>query len=269
MTATPLTHAEFKNLDSSDMEIIFFEYRDPESGHAECDIRNREILDESTFAGDPGRCACCGSRIKYAAGVHIKSLGYYVRIGLTCAERVENLRLGSNVNLSYLRDRSIAKKKEADFVAETGCGELIDWARSKDAHYIAADIASKLAKWGSISEKQIALIEKLKNDAETRTTRDAEFAPKAPAPEGRVEVTGTVLGFKTVEHDFGITQKMIVRVLDTFAKVYVTVPKVASGFIDRGTVVRFTASFQRSDTDEFFAFGKRPAKATCISQPAP
>jgi hypothetical protein len=258
-----ITHAEFKLLPGSDLEILYVEYRDPEDGHVEADIYNKELLNQSEFNGVDNRCACCGAHIKYSAGVHIHSLGYHVRVGLTCGFRIENLPLNSNLNLTYLRERAIAKRAEAKFIEETNCGELIEWARSKDAHHIARGIAGKLAQYGSISEKQLELIASLKAKAEAKAAADAEFAPKAPAPEGRVEVTGTVLGFKEVESDYGITTKMIVRLLDTFAKVYVTVPSGLDA--DRGSKVRFTATFERARDDQFFAFGKRPTKATLVA----
>jgi hypothetical protein len=178
---------------------------------------------------------------------------------------VGNLDWNGNIKYTYLRERGIAKKREERFIEETNCGELVEWARSKDAHPIASKIASKLRQYGSISEKQLELVASLKAQADERAAKDAEFAPKASAPEGRLEVTGTVLGFKDIESEYGVTTKMIVRLLNTFAKVYVTVPsKVEGGHLDRGSNVRFTATFERSRDDQFFAVGKRPTKAALV-----
>jgi hypothetical protein len=64
---------------------------------------------------------------------------------------------------------------------------------------------------------------------------------------------------KTVETDFGVTEKMLMK-LTTPAhvntKVWLTVP--SNGDISVGDVITVKATFEVSRTDAHFAFGKRP-----------
>ena len=75
---------------------------------------------------------------------------------------------------------------------------------------------------------------------------------------------GTILGFKEVENDYGVTVKMIVRLEPTNAKVYLTLPSSLCD-AERGSRIQFTATFERSKDDPFFGFGSRPSKASILS----
>jgi hypothetical protein len=131
-------------------------------------------------------------------------------------------------------------------------------------HYIVRDIKSKLLKWGSVSEKQVALVFKIAADA-------AKPKPEEPtwvqAPEGKRFVTGTVLTVKGQESDFGWVVKMLV-LCDAEGgsfKLWVTCP--SSLHAERGDRVRFSCTIERSRDDESFAFGKRPTKAEVLWRP--
>jgi len=95
--------------------------------------------------------------------------------------------------------------------------------------------------------------------------------------EGKRNVSGTVLAAKWNETQYGSTLKMLVK-LDTAEKVWGTVPRaienVYHAAIDsgeeeggdlkgwiRGKTVSFSATFERSDSDEKFGFFRRPSKA--------
>lgn len=114
---------------------------------------------------------------------------------------------------------------------------------------------------------------------ERKVRADAEAARKADAteaPEGRTEVEGVIVATKTYENDFGVTEKMTV-LADAGFKVFVTIPSQIGSWecnedgsytapAGRGDRVRFTATFERSNDDSTFAFGKRPAKAQIIAR---
>lgn len=265
MTATLPTHAEFKLFTGAELEIAFIEYYDPEDGHVETDIWNMELCKTKTTIGSGDRCACCNKPIKYSAGVYIKPLDFMVRIGRQCAFKVAALGELSNIKMEYLRDRHVAQKRATEFANSVdGLAGVLEWSTTPKAHYIAKDIASKIRRWGNASEKQVELLFKLFATSTAQQATEAEFAPAAPAPEGRVAVTGKILGFKDVESDYGTTTKMIVRLDATNAKVYLTRPS-AIGHAERGSHIEFTATFQRSKDDRFFSFGSRPSKASILS----
>jgi hypothetical protein len=120
------------------------------------------------------------------------------------------------------------------------------------------DVLGKLKMYGELSDRQVtAVINSLKKDHEMAQQRAAAPKPTAPAPEGRVEVEGTVVSIKSKEGYYGgpSVLKMLV-VLNTLAKVWVTIPGSIS--LRKGDLIAVTATFERSKTDEFFAFGKRP-----------
>lgn len=79
-------------------------------------------------------------------------------------------------------------------------------------HRIVQDIAERFAKWGSISDKQVALVLKLAAEA---NAPKPEVAPEivADAPTGRVTFRGTVVCQKVYDSDFGPgCTKILVRV---------------------------------------------------------
>ncbi|QDP44085.1 hypothetical protein SEA_MCGALLEON_33 [Microbacterium phage McGalleon] len=140
-------------------------------------------------------------------------------------------------------------------------------------------------------------LEVLQEKAEKRATRKAEAA-ETPAPEGRVVVTGEIVGTKVVEGDYGTAYKVTVKD-DRGFRVYVSLPKAqADEAFDKfyaeheeawnngqvgyavwfmgsdneperykglkGRRITFTAALERSRDDESFAFGKRPTKGAWL-----
>jgi hypothetical protein len=79
--------------------------------------------------------------------------------------------------------------------------------------------------------------------------------PSEPAPEGRVTVEGEIITIREQSGEYGTVWKMLVR-LGSGAKVWCSIPAEANAVL--GQTIKFTATFQRSDKDQFFAFGKIP-----------
>jgi hypothetical protein len=137
----------------------------------------------------------------------------------------------------------------------------------------ALDIVSRLIKWGNISDKAAsflgALLERIEKApeiaAEKAAAKALEMANAKPVPviAGRVLVTGEVLTVKEQEGFYGIQTKMLVKAADGW-KVWGTVPSALIGEVERGSVVEFSASLQKSDNDEYFGFFSRPSKAKVI-----
>lgn len=145
----------------------------------------------------------------------------------------------------------------------------IDWAKALDAETAFDDSLKALAAeewvgrrgWGVLAYLPTAYARYLDREA----ARAAEAAaPAEPAPEGRVVVTGTVVGLKWQESQYGTTLKWTVRD-DRGFRVWGTVPS-ALGEVERGDRVTFTVTLERSRDDETFAFGKRPTKAEFVDE---
>lgn len=139
-------------------------------------------------------------------------------------------------------------------------------------------------------------IEALQNMAVKRQADKVEAAAH-PAPVGRVVVTGEVVGAKTRETDYGTQYKITVKD-DRGFRVYVSIPKAqadqaydeyfseaeahgasrydfgpecwflgAQGTDEpgvKGRRITFTATLERSQDDESFAFGSRPTKGAWL-----
>ncbi|AUX82866.1 hypothetical protein SEA_REDFIELD_30 [Microbacterium phage Redfield] len=138
------------------------------------------------------------------------------------------------------------------------------------------------------------MVEAVRSNIAKRAQREAELVP---APEGRVTVTGEIVGTKVVEGDYGTAYKVTVKD-DRGFRVYVSLPKAqadqafdeyyealeaagksrydfgpacwflgADGTDEQGVKGRritFDAALERSRDDASFAFGKRPTKGSWI-----
>lgn len=153
------------------------------------------------------------------------------------------------------------------------------------SHPVLSDMAHRLLRFGSLSEKQIAFARRLveeaaqrernpggKTDWEVARAKERESAEDAPI--GRVEIEGEVIKISShISGQYGETLKMTVKDRRGFL-VWLTVPASLQLFDDekagfqrelrRGDRVRLTASLTRSKDDPKFAFGKRPSKASLI-----
>jgi hypothetical protein len=134
---------------------------------------------------------------------------------------------------------------------------------------IAVDFAVAINRYGSLTPKQRALVEKLVREIETAPAE----APKVDAPEGKLVVTGRVVTVKEKEHTHyasldgriyvGSLSIKCLLVVSTEAgewKLWVTVPKAAfdAGRVERGSILTIETTVERSKDDRSFAFGKRP-----------
>lgn len=132
-------------------------------------------------------------------------------------------------------------------------------------HYITRDIRSRFISNGFLSDKQIALLFRLEQQE-----REREVEPPAvEVPAGRHTVRGTVLGLKTVESRFGLTLKMLLRVMAPGGayKVWGTVPdSIQGGSSLRGAVVEMSAEMIPKEVG--FGFFKRPTRASVVSEAA-
>jgi len=154
-----------------------------------------------------------------------------------------------------------------------------DLDRKNKAIMILADMARKLARYGSLSDAQAAFAVKL---GETVRTWVPTIEKHVPAPTGRVTVCGRVVSVKDYESQYGTTWKMTVKVEtpDGSWLTWTTVPTSIhdlyqdartfdnglAGWL-KGRTVEFIATLERGK-DDHFAFGKRPTKARIVEAQA-
>ncbi len=151
------------------------------------------------------------------------------------------------------------------FLADDLTGVVVWDNGTPSIHHILLDLSTKLRQSGSLSSKQIEMATRIQTEqAEREAERAAERAAAAPAPTGRVQITGEVLMVKAYDGEYGTTWKMLVKA-DAGYKVFVTIPRdLELDDLPRGARVQFTATLTPSEDDPTFAKGKRPAKAEII-----
>jgi hypothetical protein len=113
------------------------------------------------------------------------------------------------------------------------------------------DLRTKLHEYGSLSEKQVAAVR-------TSLNRAAKESTASDCPSGRVTVRGEVVSTKSVESQYGVTLKMLVRAVEGF-KVWCTVPRELDA--SKGDTITITVTLEPSADDPKFGFGKRPVLA--------
>lgn len=153
-------------------------------------------------------------------------------------------------------------------------------------HSTLHDMACKLARYGSLSDKQVAFALKLAKEA----SGPAEV--HVVAPTGRVVVRGLIVSIKSKQTDFGPVLKMTVKVTTPEGSwlAWSSVPdslalgagwqtvnedgspcEQSADYVPRASVgdeVEFTATLSTSDTPHF-AFAKRPTKARLVASKRP
>ena len=224
-----------------------------------------------------GSCHVCGAHAYTVARFHHAPTNTYVEVGEICAEKLHS---GEALNFRSFRAKAKAgmeaaagKAKAVRFLKDAGVTCAYDIWLQKDydnwewEEATIFDIVSKLVRYGSISDKQVAFISKLMKKiddrAEIAAQRAAEAEAAAPIPcDGeRIHVRGEVITTKYVETNFGEILKMLVRHADGW-KVWGSVPASIDPL--RGDIVTFDAKVNVSKDDEKFGFFSRPTKAKIL-----
>lgn len=228
-----------------------------------------------------GQCDHCGAGVRYTAlMIHPDTKGM-IWIGETCLDNRFSLTKGEFAQLrkqaAANRDKQVRAEKIAAIIDDmaTDLRAAYDWAISEACNnHIATDIAGKVAQYASeLSERQEEFLVNLHGrflrftEEQKEKFAKADTGEIATVPTGRVQITGTILGTKMVESDYGLTEKMLVED-DRGFKVYGTVPSsiYSSGDV-KGMKVTFSAKVEPSNNDAFFGFFSRPTKAKVLEVP--
>lgn len=227
----------------------------------------------------PGGCDSCGANpLRYRGWYLHSATGEVIVLGTDCAKKME---FDCQASLLAAKDKirqeesARLKAKVAAWIAEspenTEAAEFMDTVyEAKVQHDFVLDVRSKLYQYGSLSERQVAAILRVKNTP----VREPEVIVPIPDElfDGRVQITGEIVSSKWKQTQFGDTLKMVV-VDERGFKVWGTQPECLQvedkeGDYTRpagkGDKITFMAKLDRSN-DVNFAFFKRPTKAEVLS----
>lgn len=225
--------------------------------------------DAPTYFGGLGQCGVCGASYRHGDLWRHTPTDAYVHVGHDCADKYSMLASREEWDAWHVADRkrrAVAIKeerhkkaqlaREAAAAAYRAAHPELEAALQVD-HPILRDMANKIVRFGSLSEKQVDFALRLSAEVLERANRPAEN--HVPAPIGRVTFAGEVVSVKTHEsEDWGPTLKMTVKVTtpEGIWLAWMTVPSSVER-VERGDSIEVTATLSHGK-DPFFAFGKRP-----------
>lgn len=245
------------------------------------------------------QCHHCGAHIRYVAVMAYLPTGDYIAIGEDCLanrfDRATHVFQALRKAAQLDREKQRIRTAVAEFVAVNPDLAFMGAKKFEDRQEVMPqasrtnnfihDVARKLNQYGSLSEKQVTAVRNSIVKDQTYADRKAAeaLAPAevlVPVVEGKQQITGEVLSTKWQDSDYGSTLKMLVKD-DRGFKVWGSVPASlntsnynpetgddTSVRAERGDRVAFSASVEKSGTDESFGFFKRPTKGVIITKAA-
>lgn len=300
-------HGFFDNSPPFPVGLAFASQRELDHYLAEVD-RYRRLLREHSDSVYPkvGRCAHCGTAIRYHVLYEDQRTGAIIAVGQTCAE--ERLERSPSEWKAYkevldaMRERARAGEKriklrdkfpEAVALLEeclserAALDEKLDDRWEEDPNNergnqdlfkeffarwpaFVVDIAFKMQRYGDISERQAAAVVKWTAKQRERIAKRKELdASRAPLPDfgtERVEVEVRIISIQPRETAFGTSMKMLVEHADGW-KLWGTCPNsLLAEDVSKGSVIAFSALIEASRDDSSFGFIKRPTKARIVER---
>ncbi len=224
-------------------------------------------------------CDFCGTGIMNVFEIQSADGRRFV-VGIDCVEKTGDTSLGAAARQAAKAERNKAireeyqarmmeRAKQAPTFLENNPGLA---AALACGHKITDDLSANLAKWGTLSERQIELAFKLYSETFAPAKREER---NTAAPVGpRRTVRGRVISTKLHEGYMGRKQLRMTVKVETIGPdanyvwlCWGTVPSEIEGFKFgtglRGAEIEFTASLEAGN-DPHFAFFKRPTKARII-----
>ena len=228
-----------------------------------------------------GSCHVCGAWAIYLCRFYHAPTNTYIETGEDCAQKMHEGEADRfrafRTSIHEARDRAAGKAKAQALLEDANLAEA--WTiydqrtPGVSPHFeelTVADIVCKLVKYGSISDKQEAFLHRLLTKIKERPAREAarqseqDAAAPVPVTDTRVEVEGDILTIKTVESQFGYTDKCLIKTSAGW-KLWITLPSAVAK-AQRGDRIAFTCKVEPSRDDPKFGFGKRPTKARIVAQ---
>lgn len=238
--------------------------------------------------GGIGKCSVCGANFIYGVIWQHDQTGEHIHLGHECADKY-GLISDSGIREEWERSRALARRTIAENLKRAAAREsflaatpgLADDLALKSSHRILADLDARLTRYGSLTEKQVALAHRLAE--EVRNPPPPEVL--VPAPQGLVTVRGEVVSAKYHESSMGEVLKLTVKVRtpDGNYLVWTTAPVQITRTLSvrpdgeftaskeeflaafRGKWIEFTATLTPG-RDAHFAFANRPRKASVIDE---
>jgi hypothetical protein len=229
--------------------------------------------------GTTGQCTACGSQFIYGEIWRHEPTGEHIHLGHICGAKYGFMIDRSEFEMAAGRAKQAAAAKIAKKIRDENKKSFCDSHPGlEDAlkvdHYIINDISHKLSKYGSLTDKQVALVMKIAAEQNAPKICDhcgndheLDFCPnRTKIKEGKRDIIGTVLTTKVQDGYYGDQIKMLVLVESTGEKLWGTVP--AALLLEhggpRGKKISFRATIKKSDRDDYFGFAGRPTKAVYI-----
>ena len=165
-----------------------------------------------------GTCGICGASAMYLAVFHHPITNTYINVGETCADKMDLSDEGFNLFRKAVKGekgRIAGKVKAQATLADMGMSAawdiyLTDWQNDQREEAILREMVSKLVKYGTLSEKQVAfaqsLLERISGRAALAAQRAAENAASAflGAVGDRLTLTLTLQWSKSFETQYGM-----------------------------------------------------------------
>ena len=226
----------------------------------------------ATFGGDYAskihHCAHCGNgNVRWITATKHIPTGDVVVFGSDCTKR-----LGFADKFAFKLAQLMAKaeavkvrfavylKREAFLKENAELATLVADIKNPAfaKNFFVQDVIGKLNHYGNLSPRQVsAVIASMKRDLE-KMAAPVVAEVKGDAKSGRFEAVVEVLSMKVQEGFYGSTLKMLVK-FENASKGWVTVPSKAD--VVNGEKIKLTATWEVSNDDKSFAFGKRPVVA--------
>jgi hypothetical protein len=272
------------NEEAAEIAALIFDDYSADQQHAIRTAIAQEPYSGLNCWGWGGKCLHCGKHLKWFVLFQDIRTGHYVTTGTTCAEELHledkghliRKKMGERIE----RARKLAKvdlrfpglRQELDRV-------VIERNRAYFQKFLV-DLNYKVNHYLDLSDRQAEVAKRfLKEGLDRIEERARELAERksAPAPSGRVVVTGKVLTVKEYEVEdpfsgrWGSGYKTIYKMLvedDRGFRCFGSLPSGISLEKKSGARITFRATLEPKKDDITFAFFKRPSNAAVLEQEA-